>query len=153
MQAAAPRELDLAQFAKLPGRNGVWVEEAAPQQTGARQQTALEKLRQVPPQKLSLIQMVERFAAALHEHQQGGRASLAKNASHDPSPHPSNGQAQRDAALAEALKALTLFTQGGFDQDGFDKGGPESQSPNQVSDTTNELRVALAKLQNLRGAA
>ncbi|MEL7444519.1 MAG: hypothetical protein AAGK02_01750 [Pseudomonadota bacterium] len=48
---------------------------------------AIESLREIPTEDLSLIQMVERFAAALHEH----------HAIHGP-----NGGEQRDAALADS---------------------------------------------------
>ena len=166
-----PRALDLAQFAETPGRNGVWVEEPdagvaedtaaetvdeapetepepaaeerrAPTPLAARiapsAPTALEKLRQAPVQELSLVHMVERFAAALHDHQ---------DAEHK---RPGSTQSPRsDAALAEALKALTLFTGDGFDAD------PQMSGKNAdaLRDTTRELRDALAKLQDLRGAA
>jgi hypothetical protein len=58
--------------------------------------SAIERLRAVPPSELSLIQMVERFAAALHEHQS--------------TPAGSTGLAARDVALAEALKALAMLS-------------------------------------------
>lgn len=131
-----PRELDLAEFAELPGRNAVWVEEPAsapkPRPVPA---SALEKLRQTPPEELSLVEMVERFAGALHEHQQKEQSRL-----------PRSGPA-RDAALAEALKALTLFTERGFDHRG------ENSEASDLSQTERELRAALVKLQTLRGAA
>jgi hypothetical protein len=152
---AAPLALDLAEFAALPGRNAVWVEEpAAPvaasepvaeaemaplPATGSAPEpvagpvavpaaprpvspSAIERLRAVPTSELSLVQMVERFAAALHEHQSAppGRAD----------------QAGRDAALAEALKALAAFSQN-------DDTVPQSEP----------LRAALSRLQELRGAA
>lgn len=142
----APRELDLAEFAQLPGRNAVWVEgdAGAPQaETAARQPAkgpvpanALEKLRQKSTEELSLVEMVERFAGALHEHQQSERSRSAES---------SPG---RDAALVEALKALTLFT-----EQGFDKAAPASSPSEQLGKTERELRNALAKLQTLRGAA
>lgn len=155
-----PRELDLAEFAELPGRNAVWVEDPASAESAAAIEeqakgeeqamaqdapspmptaSALEKLREVPPHELSLVQMVERFAAALHEHQAADRAR----------PHSAANASGRDAALAEALKALTLFAENGFAEG-------DSASSGQVDairDTTAELREALAKLQNLRGAA
>lgn len=148
-QAPAPRALDLEEFGQLPGRNGVWVEEAAspaPQAPVAATikpkakrplvpASALEKLRQTPPDQLSLVEMVERFAGALHEHQQSERARRP------------DGGAGRDMALVEALKALTLFTEQGFDID------KSPTSPIKLSETERELRSALAKLQTLRGAA
>ena len=155
-----PRELDLAQFAVMPGRNAVWVVDETIPAAPARptpepvpeplspsapspvaipaasrpagrpasrpaSHSAIEHLRAVPPGELSLIQMVERFAAALHEHQ----AAAERRGDHD-------GPADRDAALAQALKALASFSPEGH-------GEPE----------TAPLRDALARLQELRGAA
>jgi len=145
----APRALDLGEFAELPGRNAVWVEEevAVEEAVPAEEPTppvekaqpvpasALERLRQKNPEDLSLVEMVERFAGALHEHQQAEAAR--------PKPNPPH----RDAALAEALKALTLFT-----KDGFDQPARESEE-SQLSDTERELRSALTKLRSLSGAA
>ncbi|MHA7820789.1 MAG: hypothetical protein ACX930_14175 [Erythrobacter sp.] len=137
-EAAAPRALDLAEFAELPGRNAVWVEgEAGAAEARAPiPETALQKLRRTPPDKLSLVEMIERFAGALHEHQQSERA------------HRPEGGSNRDAALVEALKALTLFT-----EQGFDTGDPAPTSSEQLGKTERELRDALVKLQTLRGAA
>lgn len=113
--------------------------------------TAIEKLRQTQPSELSIVQLVERFAAALHDVQENA-------------PHAMNDQEpQRDKALAQALKALSLFTERGFAQSAPSQ-TPEimSASTNHpatlpdtsiISDTESELRDALAKLQNLRGAA
>lgn len=151
-----PRALDLSEFASLPERNGVWVEgetakpvprqkpEAAPSPapehayTSAPKQSenALEKLRQKPAENLSLVEMVERFAGALHEHQTQERARAVE------------GEAAREAALAEALKALALFTQRGFDQ-----GTRARSNDNVIGQTEQELRSALARLHDLRGAA
>ena len=133
----APRSLALEEFAALPGRNAVWVEEAPADQPEPAaplhaapairpvMPTAIERLRAVPPSELSLVQMVERFAAALHAHQtvpaRDGRPLDA---------------AGRDAALAEALKALAALT-------GENRGTGEDEP----------LREALARLQELRGAA
>ena len=147
-----PLSLDLGEFAELPGRNAVWVEgdagkapEPAEEPADAQEQpapklksvpaSALEKLRQKPTEELSLVEMVERFAGALHEHQQSERA---RQEAHGPG---------RDAALAEALKALTLFT-----ESGFDKADANSEA-DQLGQTERDLRDALAKLQTLRGAA
>lgn len=146
---ACPQELDLAQFAALAGRNAVWVEEpvaaaapsllvpepapppapppapatimhrAAPRPVSP---SAIERLRAVPPSELSLVQMVERFAAALHEHQS--------------TPAGSTGLAARDAALAEALKALDVLSR-------------DSEAQTQ----SEPVRAALDRLQELRGAA
>jgi hypothetical protein len=143
-----PRALDLSEFAELAGRNGVWVEEAAAGDESAPEAesvpqpepapvprpslvppvspTVVERLRAVPPSELSLVQMVERFAAALHEHQS--------------SPVGRNGQrpdpAGREAALAEALRALAALSD-------TEKSAPQSEP----------LRAALTRLQELRGAA
>ena len=159
------RDISLEEFGKLPGRDAVWVREEA---TGALDEdmsapepqlqagieiidaaqgqrlTALEKLRAVPPRDLSLVQMVERFAAALREHQDRGthRENSAPNAKE---------MADREAALAEALKALSTFSHRGFTNPHLGQRG--IQSVDMVSETELELREALAKLQTLRGAA
>jgi len=157
-----PRMLDLAEFAAMPGRNAVWVEaedtgmdghgeafpapadrvtatEPAPDTSAEPASpsvaipaalrpaslSAVERLRAVPPSELSLIQMVERFAAAMHEHQ----AAAERRGDHV-------DLAGREAALAEALKALaSLSTE--------EQGEPEGEP----------LRDALTRLQGLRGAA
>lgn len=155
--ASPPRELDLSQFAELPGRNAVWVDEtvAEPHHASAMPQaptpapapvlaptpvpasavapapvppsaTALARLRAVPPEELSTVQMVERFAAALHEHRDPATGKTIH----------SRVAASREAALAEALKALATLS----DQDN-------------PSDTRKPLRDAMAQLQSRRGAA
>ncbi|WP_299196118.1 hypothetical protein [uncultured Erythrobacter sp.] len=139
-----PQALDLGEFAELPGRNAVWVEEQAaadpaPEpaaRTASPPENALEKLRQRHPEELSLVEMVERFAGALHEHQAAERANLAKTGP------------TRDAALAEALKALNLFTERGFDKGPADVAAHADTS--QLGQTERELRNALTKLQSLR---
>jgi len=155
----APRELDLAQFAEMPGRNAVWVEEppasaerAAPGEPAALAEAApapvayapvselraptprraepgtaaLARLRAVPPSELSLAEMVERFAGALH-HQRSTASGKTLSAQE---------LAAREAALAEALKALSALSSDGA--------APVQGEP---------LRAALARLQGLRGAA
>jgi len=100
--------------------------------------SGIEKLRQVPPQDLSLVQLVERFAAALHDAQ-------------DRSPHELTSEnlaretASRERALAEALKALDVFTDGGRRHEDADTAS--------ISETERDLQDALVKLQSLRGAA
>ena len=144
-----PRALDLEQFGEFPGRDGVWVEEAAspepdaPVKPAPRQaepvqtpKNALEKLRQTPAEELSLVEMVERFAAALHDHQAQERKRYAE------------GQGVRETALAEALKALSLFTEAGFD-----KADRSPVSDSEIGQTEDELRAALERLQEMRGAA
>lgn len=151
--SAAPLSLDLAEFAAMPGRNGVWVEEqpiaeapeaavefeapveavpepfieAAPEScaravTSPVSLSAIERLRAVPTSELSLIQMVERFAAALQQHQSTprGRADITGH----------------EAALAEAIRALAAL-------------GGESEGTAQSA----PLHAALSRLQELRGAA
>lgn len=156
--APAPRELDLAGFAAIPGRNAVWVEETpeplplaeaaedfaaeplAPEPvvsapvTELRQSAplpdpgtaALARLRAVAPSELSLAEMVERFAGALHEHRTSPPARALTAAD----------LAAREAALAEALKALAALS--------GDTTGDHAREP---------LRAALAQLQTRRGAA
>ncbi|HSJ79025.1 MAG TPA: hypothetical protein VK913_09875 [Erythrobacter sp.] len=148
-EAPKPRALDLSEFAELPGRNAVWVEDvpetaaADPVETPSERvalrsvpaavnpsAAALARLRATPPQELSLAEMVERFAGALHEHREvapdkaPGRRDLAA----------------REAALAEALKALAALS-----------GGQPVQSALTAQDEP--LRDALTRLQGLRGAA
>jgi uncharacterized integral membrane protein len=149
--AAAPRALDLSEFAELPGRNAVWVEEPAPvaanlpepepEPESAPQPVAqikpaappvhpsaaaLARLRAVPTSELSIVQMVERFAGALHEHRTAapGKALSAQDI------------AAREAALAEALRALAALS---------GKTGPDNQAE--------PLQAAIARLQSVRGAA
>lgn len=88
--------------------------------------SAIEHLRAVPTSELSLVQMVERFAAALHEHQSAAPGQGPQRAD----------QAGREAGLAEALKALAAFSP---DENPTARGEP--------------LRAALTRLQELRGAA
>jgi len=157
--AAAPRELDLAEFGQLPGRDAVWVEEPAaiglvpapepeplaqpapvtelrrpaptlPPPPPAPGTAALARLRAVPPSELSLAEMVERFAAALREHREAPPARALGTAD----------LAAREAALAEALKALTALS-----------GDAAAIAPAAERDAP--LRSALARLQTRRGAA
>lgn len=151
-----PRALDLAEFAQLPGRNAVWVEEppapiaddaatlethveAEPVQLAPKPEAAtlpspaanpgtaaLTRLRAMPVQELSVIQMVERFAGALHEHRTTAPGTAGNR--HD--------IAAREAALAEAMKALAALS--------GERGAVPEGEP---------LRDAIARLQGLRGAA
>ncbi len=154
----APRELDLAAFAELPGRNAVWVEDepqggetspiaapvaplraAAPPAAAktaapspAPGTAALARLRAVPTEALSLPQMVERFAGALHEHRAAPSARALSAAD----------LAAREAALAEALKALAALS-----------GGPGAKQDDAQSGHHEEpLRAALAQLHARREA-
>lgn len=118
-----PRALDLAEFAELPGRNAVWVAEPAPAAPAAPVAApvapvaaaaadpfaglppapgtaALARLRATPASELSLAEMVERFAGALHE---------VRETSPERSLAPAD-LAAREAALAEALKALEALS-------------------------------------------
>lgn len=148
-----PREMGLEEFGALPGRNAVWVgdddgvaeqepcpdeyghEDAAPEEPPQTAQSAIEKLRSVPPGDLSLVQMVERFAAALHERQ----ATERRNPGSLRSPG-------RDAALADALRALTVLSEAGFGSGSALHG----ENAADLQDKTLELRKALGKLQSLR---
>lgn len=159
-QMPPPVELDLARFAELPGRNAVWVAaspvaepvanaSASPAPTAASvgqplalvaapeapvaprpavhpSAAALAHLRAQSPQDLSIVQMVERFAGALHEHRAGAAGKTPSG----------RDLAAREAALAEALKALAAIS-------GIDA-APIQDEP---------LRDALTRLQRLRGAA
>ena len=111
----------------------------------------IAKLRQMPTQDLSLIQLVERFAAALHEVQDKTPQDVFGAGA-------AAGQAERERALAEALKALDLFTGGRFDSAaGANNSSPAGQSSDseasRLSEAERDLREALGKLQTLRGAA
>jgi hypothetical protein len=159
--ATVPRELDLAAFAELPGRNAVWVEDApqmseaaptvapvsvplrapapvaeAPAPTPAPPPVpgtaALARLRAVPAETLSLAQMVERFAGALHEHRAAPAARALSAAD----------LAAREAALAEALRALAALS-----------GGAGAGHDEAHAETREEpLRAALAQLHPRREA-
>lgn len=113
----APRELDLADFGALPGRNAVWVEEPVmPEHAFADDLTsaadpfepnpdpalvsAIARLRAVPPAELSLCEMVERLAAALQDYQS---AQEARSDGQD-------NREEREALLSEALGALGRVT-------------------------------------------
>lgn len=144
----APRALDLAEFAQLPGRNAVWVEEPAPTPAPAPEAplvakprraaapaaqpgtAALARLRTLPPSELSMAEMVERFAGALHEHR----------AAPPPRALTREELAAREAALAEALKALAALS-----------GGMPAEPQRRARQEP--LRSALAQLHGQRGAA
>ncbi|MFN3990974.1 MAG: hypothetical protein ACK4IS_12020 [Erythrobacter sp.] len=116
---APPRALDLADFAALPGRNAVWVNEpaiaddhedpaafaSATEPAGEPNPdpalvSAIARLRAVSPSELSLCEMVERFAAALRDYQaaQETRSDSAET------------RKEREAMLHEALGALGQVT-------------------------------------------
>ncbi|UAB78600.1 hypothetical protein INR77_02360 [Erythrobacter sp. SCSIO 43205] len=132
-----PGALDLGGFSVVPDETAHDAPAPSPEFKPA---TALEALRQKPTDELSLVEMVERFAAALHERQAKERAQFE------------NTQKSRDAALAEALKALTLFTENGFDT-ARHQAQPAAPTPSNLDETEEELRSALSRLQGLRGAA
>jgi hypothetical protein len=112
--------------------------------------SGIEKLRQRAPHELSLIQLVERFAAALHEAQD----AETHRASAEPAIN-----AERDAILTEAIKALSLFTERGFDQAGdapsqaSHNTAPTAQIEEALGSHTDQavLSETLAKLQRLQG--
>jgi hypothetical protein len=166
--AAAPRELDLGEFAELPGRNAVWVEEPAPAQNAAPApapapepapvaaapvaerpaasasrvsalppapgKAALARLRAVPASELSLAEMVERFAGALHEMRE-----TAPGRSLGP-----GDLAAREAAMAEALKALEALS---------GKGRPAPRLPRR-DESLHGVRIRFQpQYQRARGAA
>lgn len=145
----APVAMDLAAFAQMPGRNAVWVDEqvaaepapvdepvaeTAPPVVSAAVASlplpepgtaALARLRALPTSELSMAEMVERFAGALHEH----RASPPNRSLS------AADLAAREAALAEALKALATLS--------GEDGSNSVREP---------LRAALAQLQTPRRA-
>lgn len=120
-EPAPPRAFDLAGFAALEGRNAVWVEEPAalieaPADHALEPEpepepelepnpdpalvSAIARLRAVPPNELSLCEMVERFAAALQDY----RTALEAREGEDES------REAREAVLHEALGALGRIT-------------------------------------------
>lgn len=107
--------------------------------------TGIEKLRSVPPEDLSLVQLVERFAAALHEAQDAATGDLAKD-------HAANGNAERERALATALKALDLFTKDGVETQ-TNAAKASAGAPSAIGTAQSELRAALSELQSVKGAA
>lgn len=147
----APLSMDLAAFAELPGRNAVWVEENVAEAESEADAdvseplpeidqpvasvtvanlplpepgtAALARLRAVPTSELSLAEMVERFAGALHEHRTSPPARSLSAAD----------LAAREAALAEALKALAALS------------GEDASSS-----VREPLRAAIAQLQTPR---
>jgi len=141
-QAALHKDLlDLGEFSQLAEhKQATKASKQAPKLNQAP--TAIDKLRAVPPQDLSLVQMVERLAVALHERQEATRAK----------PHTEQAT-ERDAALAEALKALSLFTERGFAAHPRQAGNDQSDVDGGNDETEAELRDALSKLQTMRGAA
>ncbi|BDI59961.1 hypothetical protein [Qipengyuania nanhaisediminis] len=145
-EAEKPIALDLAEFADLPGRDGVWVSEptcdaASPDGN----QSALDRLRGRSPEELSLAELVERLAGALNEHQNAAAARAPGDMA--------ASMAGREAMLAEALKSLTAFTKEGLGTvEGSDAQGARIAA-SQIGTAERELRAALVKLQGLRGAA
>ncbi len=162
-EQSVPLALDLAQFAELPGRNAVWVEEPlelseaanpapvavpvaslAPERAATIAElrraatpppppgtAALARLRSLPTSELSIVEMVERFAGALHEHRAGTPAHALTD----------DEIAARGTALSEALKALAALS-----------GDFANRAP--AEDRVHEpLRAALSQLQPRRGAA
>jgi hypothetical protein len=99
-----------------------------------KEETAIDRLRGKRPEELSLVQMVERFAAALHERQ-------AREPKHELD--------ARDSALAEGLRALSLLA---GDRPADTDTGEVATEPS-PRNAQRELRDALAKLRDLSGAA
>ena len=98
--------------------------------------TAADKLRNTPTEELSLVQMVERLALALNDHRAARESANAVR-----------NTTKRDAALAEALRALTRFTEQGLEPE-------QARNENDpADDSQREMQAALSKLQSLRGAA
>jgi hypothetical protein len=113
--------------------------------------TGIAKLRATPTEELSLVQLVERFAAALHEAQEAAPQDLAGS-------EPGAGDAEREQALAAALKALHSFTGDGLDQKARAAmagatGSEDAASQGQENPDERDLREALSQLQKVRGAA
>lgn len=90
---------------------------------------ALARLREMPTSELSIVEMVERFAGALHEHRATTPVRMLSAAEF----------AAREAVLADALRALAALS------------GADIQSA--AADVDEPLRSALSQLQPRRGAA
>ncbi len=160
--SAPPRSLDLDEFAALPGRNAVWVQETTDGQTeepklepvpepatpqtsrsssaNAGISTALAKLRATPIEELNMVQMIERLAAALEDR----KSAIQSNPGTITDP-------ARKHALAEGLKTLSAVANGHKPEIAHLDGN--SISENDVEQESEKLRDALDKLADLRGAA
>ncbi|MEL7198022.1 MAG: hypothetical protein AAGL10_06880 [Pseudomonadota bacterium] len=169
----APVSLDLDEFAALPGRNAVWVEEIA-ENSGKDQEaapslepieetraedaieaplalpkreipSALAQLRATPIEELNMVQMIERLAAALEDRKE----ALASNPSRlsDPSGR---------QALADGLKALGAMADKARASDVesiSDPGSATDTSQSEVEDENRPLYDSPEPLADLRGAA
>ncbi len=103
----------------------------------------VEKLRSMPPKELSLVQLVERFAAALHEAQDNAPQGLSAEGTWQ-------GDAEREQALAQALKALTILSRGD-NPPAASPAGDQRQDcvAASLTDTERDLHEALSKLQDV----
>jgi hypothetical protein len=160
----APRALDLAEFAELPGRNAVWVEEPSEpaQPSAAPAEPAAEPVAYAPV--TTLRQAAPRPAAPLPE---PGTAALARLRAVPPTElslaemverfagalqeHRTSPTARaltgediaaREAALVEALRALAALTS-----------APKPSSASAGQGSGEPLRAALSRLNTQRGAA
>jgi hypothetical protein len=138
-ETGAAHEREFAEAAPDLAKPGIEAEpECAPQPQPML--TGIAKLRATPPQELSLVQLVERFAAALHEVQD--RPQPVAGIVGDP---------PREQALAEALKALSMFAPDGLRTEGEAPAFDPAASG--LGETERELREALSRLNTMRGAA
>lgn len=114
--------------------------------------TGIQKLRQTPPADLSLVQLVERFAAALRDLQDAStpRAKQVEALAQGP---------EGERALNQTLRTLEGMTKGDgaevvLETDAEAPAAPaEAVDPSALKETEQELRVALTRLQALSGAA
>ena len=134
-------DLDLAAFDTIEEGSSAGTAAAS---TKVLSQSAIDKLRSVPPSELSLVEMVERLAVALRNHHEAGRKQSSPEQSRE-----------RDAALAASLNELSNFTEEGYVDENSQAAGPVEIDDADTGDAENEdqLRDAFAKLQVLRGAA
>ncbi len=128
--APAPVAVPVASFAPERAASIAELRRAAPPppQPGT---AALARLRALPTSELSLVEMVERFAGALHEHRAGMPAHALST----------EEIAARGTALSEALKALAALS-GDF--------ANRAAADDRVHEP---LRAGLSQLQPQRGAA
>ncbi|KWV91544.1 hypothetical protein [Erythrobacter sp. YT30] len=160
--AQPPRSMGLEEFGAMPGRNAVWVEEIAeeaeefvsipeseseaepaPVMTEALSPeipAALAKLRATPIEELSMMQMMERFAAALEDRKRAEKAQTGRLS--DPA---------EKQAFAHGLRELN--TAAGETRNDIAQFEDSNASEIDVETESAKLRDALDKLADLRGAA
>ncbi|MEO1046742.1 MAG: hypothetical protein AAFW59_00285 [Pseudomonadota bacterium] len=141
--------LDLGEFDEL-------LDAQSPAPSEPEAVTGIQMLRQTPPADLSLVQLVERFAAALRDLQDAStpRAKQVEALAQGP---------EGERALNQALQALEGMTRSAGTEvaaeaatatgSGASAAPTGAVDPSALKETEQELRVALSRLQALSGAA